>query len=317
MRFIASFLVLLVGALYQVCNADCELESIRQLHEADTTWVPNAIIDVGANVGCWTGRAREIFPNTKFMMYEAFADFTVPLQAQKDAQNGMVDFKIELMSDKDGAEVQFWAEGTTGNSMFPQLMGRGGRGHSDITPVTRTTIRLDTARKASFLENERVDILKLDVQGAELTVLKGAPELLKEVSFVQFEASVVEYNKGGSCFFDVDEFLRQNGFYLYDFGDIMRDGLFQSPGVGQFDTLYINPKSEHLPGPLSSLKLCGSNRDGAVEKITRKSESNLEHEHDNYSFSHLHLLMSMMFGVLIGKAMPMWQRSSLRRHRSA
>jgi FkbM family methyltransferase len=316
MRFIASLPILLVSTFCRVCHADCELESIRQLHEVDKQWTPNAIIDVGANVGCWTGRARQIFPDTKFMMYEAFADFTTPLEKQKNAHNGMVDFKIELMSEKDGEEVQFWAEGTTGNSMFPQLMGRGGRGHSDITPVIRTTTRLDTARKASFLENERVDILKLDVQGAELTVLKGAPELLKEVSFVQFEASVVEYNKGGSCFYEVDEFLRHHGFYLYDFGDIMRTALFQSPGVGQFDTLYIRPTSENLPGPLSSLKpnlFCGSNRDSALEKTPRKSEeSNIEHEHENYLFGHL---VSMMIGVLIGKTMSMGQRS-LRRHRS-
>ena len=74
------------------------------------------------------------------------------------------------MSEKDGEEVKFWAEGATGNSMFPQLMGRGGRGHSDIEPVIRTTKRLDTARSESFLKDERVDVLKLDIQGAELTV---------------------------------------------------------------------------------------------------------------------------------------------------
>ena len=114
------------------CNADCELESIRHLHTEDPQWIPNAIVDVGANVGCWTTRARDIFPETKILMLEAFVNFTAPLSKVKDSQKGMVDFAIEVLSKEDGAQVQFWAEGATGNSIFPQLLGRGGRGHSDI-----------------------------------------------------------------------------------------------------------------------------------------------------------------------------------------
>lgn len=217
------------------------------------------------------------------------------------------------MSAKDGEEVKFWAEGTTGNSMFPQLMGRGGRGHSDIEPVIRTTKRLDTARSESFLKDERVDVLKLDVQGAELTVLKGATELLKEVSFVQFEASVVEYNKGGSCFYEVDNYLRQHGFFFYDFGDVMRNpGLFQSPGAGQFDALYIRPTSETLPTKLRALKpnlFCGSDRDQRItgtpdESINRLSAVEFTGDNatvsvpQNHFFGHV---VSFVTGILIGK----------------
>lgn len=237
---------------------------------ADSTWKPNAILDVGANVGCWTIRGRTIFPNTKFMMFEAFQDFSDALTKVKNDSNNndMVDFAIEVLSSEDEKEVLFWAEGATGNSMFPQLLGRGGRGHSDIKPVTRTTKTLDTARSTSFLKDERIDILKLDVQGAELSVLQGATGILKEVSFVQFEASVIEYNKGGSCYYQVDEYLRDHGFYLYDMGDLQRNkGLFRSNGVGQYDSIYIRPSSEHLPESIRNLgpNLCGSGNDANMK----------------------------------------------------
>ena len=237
---------------------------------ADSTWQPNAILDVGANVGCWTIRGRTIFPNTKFMMFEAFQDFSDALTKVKNDSNNndMVDFAIEVLSSEDDKEVKFWAEGATGNSMFPQLLGRGGRGHSDIKPVTRTTKTLDTARSTSFLKDERIDILKLDVQGAELSVLQGAADILKEVSFVQFEASVIEYNKGGSCYYQVDEYLRDHGFYLYDMGDLQRNkGLFRSNGVGQYDSIYIRPSSEHLPESIRNLgpNLCGSGNDANMK----------------------------------------------------
>ncbi|KAL3797492.1 hypothetical protein HJC23_009856 [Cyclotella cryptica] len=195
-------------------------------------------------------------------MFEAFDNFQEPLQRVKEENNGLVDFKIQVLSGEDNQEVKFWQEGATGNSMFPQLYGRGGRGHSDIQPVTKITMTLDTARReSSFLKGERVDVLKLDVQGAELSVLRGAAELLKEVTFVQFEASVIEYNKGGSCLFEIDNLLRSQGFYLYNIADIQRDpGLFHTYGTGQFDALYIRPTSEHLPRAIQNIKpnMCGS-----------------------------------------------------------
>lgn len=315
----ASLLFLSSTAVVFV-NADCELESVRLIHESDPKWEPNAILDVGANVGCWTIRGRSLFPNCKFMMFEAFQDFSGALTRVKDASKnkGMVDFSIEVLSSEDGKEVQFWAEGATGNSMFPQLLGRGGRGHSDIKPVTRTTKTLDMARNSSFLKDERIDILKLDVQGAELSVLQGATHILKEVSFVQFEASVIEYNKGGSCYYQVDQYLRDHGFYLYDMGDLQRnEGLFRSNGVGQFDSLYIRSSSEHLPESIRNLgpNLCGSGNDKNMKlplpynqtpssNTTKGPASNskaadtAEYIQLNQWFGHIGMLFS---GILIGR----------------
>jgi hypothetical protein len=164
------------------------------------------------------------------------------------------------MSSKDGEEVKFWEEGTTGNFMFYQFYG----GIHNIEPTIRITKRFDTVLQESFLKDERVDLFKLDVQGSELVVLQGATKLLQEATFVQLESSAIEYNKGGACSYEVDLFLRQHGFYLlYDLGDVQCDeNLYQSHGAGQFDALYIRPASEHLPEMYKKVKprFCGSDR---------------------------------------------------------
>jgi hypothetical protein len=49
-------------------------------------------------------------------------------------------------------------------------------------------------------------------------VLAGSSETLKRATLVQFETGIIEYNKGGACWYEVDELLRQYGFYLYDMG---------------------------------------------------------------------------------------------------
>lgn len=131
--------------------------------------------------------------------------------------------------------------------------------YDGIRPEVRTTLKLDTL----VTHMEHIDYLKIDVQGAELMVLQGATETLKRATFVQMEASAVGYNQGGACWFDLDVFMRQHGFYFYDSADYFRHPLaFHTKGIGQFDVLYVRPTSEHMPQWLkdANVSFCGSNR---------------------------------------------------------
>jgi hypothetical protein len=75
-------------------------------------------------------------------------------------------------------------------------------------------------------------------------VLSEATETLARATFVQFEVSIIEYNQGGACWYEIDALLRQHGFYFYDSGDYFRiPHAFHSKGIGQFDALYVKPTS--------------------------------------------------------------------------
>ena len=75
-----------------------------------------------------------------------------------------------------------------------------------------TTKRLDDVPEAAG-----TDFLKLDVQGAELDVIRGASKTLSSVTIVQTEVEFVPLYEGQPLFADVDMALRAHGFMFHKF----------------------------------------------------------------------------------------------------
>jgi FkbM family methyltransferase len=61
-----------------------------------------------------------------------------------------------------------------------------------------------------------IDFLKLDTQGSELDVLRGASRALEHVSMIETEVEFSEIYAGQPLFADVDAYLRSRGFLLWN-----------------------------------------------------------------------------------------------------
>jgi len=64
---------------------------------------------------------------------------------------------------------------------------------------------------------ENVDLLKIDIQGAELMALGGAERTLLGVRFEFIEVSFTQLYQGSCIFAEVYDFLRERGFRLLSF----------------------------------------------------------------------------------------------------
>ncbi len=84
-----------------------------------------------------------------------------------------------------------------------------------VTPVATHSIL--TKRIDDIAEIDDVDFIKIDVQGAELSVFQNALRCLAGTLLIQTEVEFVELYQGQPMFADVDIFLRANGFQFHTF----------------------------------------------------------------------------------------------------
>ena len=102
------------------------------------------------------------------------------------------------------------------------------------------TVEVDACRLDTFCNEHNIlpDAIFMDVQEAELDVLKSMGDLLNKVKYIVFEASNKSTYKGGCCFNDIDLFLKDKGFKYRS--DNMPESQKNNFNWGFCDWLYIN-----------------------------------------------------------------------------
>ena len=108
------------------------------------------------------------------------------------------------------------------------------------------TIKLpsETVDRVAQQLNAKFDVIKLDVQGAELDVLKGATDSLAHTLAIDIEVEFCELYKDQPLFDQVFSFLRKSGLEFIDFTYIYRWSPDSFNGLGQAtfsDALFMRP----------------------------------------------------------------------------
>lgn len=100
--------------------------------------------------------------------------------------------------------------------------------------VAKERIPVKTRSLDELPEALGMTMLKMDVQGAELDVIRGATKALSTAVFVHLEVQFVPLYEGVPYFSDVDVAMRQRGFIMHS---------MTRPGTGTFAPLGRKPGS--------------------------------------------------------------------------
>ncbi len=171
---------------------------------------PGGIIDIGANAGDWSRMARSVFPGVPLLMVDGNPEMAQAIRATA-TECGAAAAVCALLGPDVRNDVPFHVLGT-GSGVLPELttFSREVR-HLPMTTLDRV---VEDATQAPL---QAPLLMKLDVQGFELEVLRGGSRTLGMAEVVILETSVLPYNEGAPTFEDVVAFMRTAGFSVSDF----------------------------------------------------------------------------------------------------
>jgi FkbM family methyltransferase len=152
-------------------------------HLKEVGFRPNAIFDVGSAHAGWSWIISHVFPDANYYLFEPLVDYKPPYshfceQTLSQRPNfflhkialGDRNGQVQLFSDPEGHAASVIP--TEPNAWLPE------------------SVEVQMATLESYIRENSLpkpDILKIDVQGAEMLILQGARKILPEIKIIQAE----------------------------------------------------------------------------------------------------------------------------------
>ena len=208
------------------------------------------VVDLGANVGQTINRYRNVFENPKFYCFEASLTNFKELEKGFAADDEVVLFNLAV-SDSEGSLLlnePSHAEPGDWHSQTSSILNRTEESETFYTDRETNTVEVEVKAKrldAVFkdIEVSHIDVLKIDIEGAELLALKGASDLLESeaVSLIYMECSLYPRWDGVPLYHDLASYLEKFGYRLVNLFNITvkQDQIWVCDAVFLSDKAYI------------------------------------------------------------------------------
>ncbi len=180
----------------------------KEIYKFKTTHPKPYIIDAGANIGLSIIYFKKLYPNAEIIAFEPDNKVFEALQYNITSfgLEHITPIKKALWNEE--TVLKFYSEGADG-------------GRIAIIGDKQQIIEIQTERLRSYL-NRKVDLLKIDIEGAETTVLEDCADLLYNVErlFVEYHSFLGQEQKLGNLL----QILSKAGFRY----QVQHIGIFSS-----------------------------------------------------------------------------------------
>lgn len=182
-----------------------DLETLVVEHQL----VIDEILHIGAHIG-QEAQTYEALGVTRVTWVEA-NPAVVPLLRQNVEHLGHRVVEA-LASDRSGAVVDFYV---TNNEQSSSVLNLGTHRYEHPEVVVTDTVQLRTTALDDLCRSEGIkspNLLVMDVQGAEMLVLRGAERLMEETDYIYAEVNERPLYSGGALLPEFDSYLSSHGF---------------------------------------------------------------------------------------------------------
>ena len=191
---------------------------------------PKRIIDIGANVGDFSKSLHSVFPDCQFCLVEANENCEPSLKA--------LPFSYDISAlGAEESEADFYIENANPLATGASLKRENTAYYNEGLYHTKK-VKIHTLDSKEYFTGEKIDLLKLDVQGSELDILKGGRKTLQRTDMVLMECSNVPYNLGAQLIDEYYDCMEQHGFRVLEIVDFIKMQIGIGTVVGQMDLLF-------------------------------------------------------------------------------
>lgn len=189
------------------------LEDIKKIFHIE----PISLIDIGARYGKqrpWQQLSDEYL---SYYGIEADAKEYKKLHEANKSEK-FVTYFLAALSDKETTETLYLTQDEGSSSIYkPNYKYTNKFYNSDMWRIKDQISLQTTTLKKIFDENKiKADFLKIDTEGAELKILKGADRYLDNILGMEIEVEFLPLYEEQPLFYEVNAFVRERGFELYD-----------------------------------------------------------------------------------------------------
>jgi FkbM family methyltransferase len=175
---------------------------------------PVLIIDIGAHKGDWSRTAAIYFKDSYFVLVEPQDDLVRYCKDLMQIDNFMI--YHQAIGNLDG--IAFLNKHKRKDSYFIS------ENTSDTSIHEQESVKISTLDKFisdNLTSYPNPDVLKIDAEGLDLEILKGAKHTLKKLELIFIEAGVYNFRFNNSIL-EVIRVLEREGFMLLDITDLNR-----------------------------------------------------------------------------------------------
>ena len=217
---IYSIKSLIKSAIYQI-NLDRERNRVfnNLINNIESSLIrikelgfnPKLIFDGGANKGEFTRFCTQLWPEATIACFEVLPHRVTELQEFAQKHPNVKVFPV-LLGEENSDRIPFYeleGEAETASSILDAT-------NSFNIPPKYYPMRTMNDVIAKDFNGQAPDLVKLDVQGYELEILKGAEDYLAQIQVIIAELAVLELYQGTPLLSEVVDWFHQRHWETYD-----------------------------------------------------------------------------------------------------
>jgi FkbM family methyltransferase len=194
---------------------------------------PDVVLDIGANTGEFIINAKKTFPSARIIAFEPVQSCFIKLKERFGNKSNIKLYNVALGSENKKGEI-FVSDFSPSSS----IVRPAGNYKTEEIDIKKLDEYLD------LLKEEDKVFIKIDVEGFELEVLKGAESVLRQADWIYLESRILD--SIGCDFTDLYNYLTSRHWsFLGSYDNVFNDKGY----LIYFDALFLNMHRNSLPKP--------------------------------------------------------------------